>query len=346
LTGNRIANEYSPMSKKGDKPAKSIYEKLKKDLGISRAFLKNYVLPDWWDDEILETGSGRQEFQLYLSAHLGIPTESWKGNGKLSFRDLSKVNFKKLSNQDPRKFQVSIQIAKSIARKVLNSTDKKQLIPKSANEVRSKLRSINPIKLELTLEYFRSIGIPIIPIWGLSSVFTKPTAMVFKVGEKYAIALGRKTGSSCMQAFNLFHELGHIVSGHLLDSDTAYVDVSIDKDTEDEKETEANRFAVEVFTGTPNFETHLYKGKSGREFAKICKEESLKCQVDPAFLAVNLAWANPKEKKTLWPLSNTALKYLESEHSFDLILGNFFQDFLEDETPEDYLEFLEKITRV
>jgi hypothetical protein len=342
LTGNRTDIKYSPMRKMGDKPAKTIYDKIKNDLGISRAFLKKNILPDWWDDEILESGSGRQEFQLYLLGHLGIPIECWIGNRKLRFGSDSAALFKKSVKQDIDKFTIAIQMAKSIARKSIHSISKKQTIPKSAQAVREKIR-MNPLKLSTVLDYFHSLEIPIIPIYGLPKNVSLPAGMVFKIEGKYAIAIGSRKKSPTQQAFHLLHELGHIALGHVKEDSATYVDIKIEKDQDDELETEANRFAVEILTGIPNFETHLYKSWDPEAFADLCKKEAKKIDVDPAFIALNVAWANPKDK--LWPFINRSLEYLEEKDALEQITQSFFRLFPKEEISDDNFEFLERIAQ-
>ncbi|TGM85092.1 ImmA/IrrE family metallo-endopeptidase [Leptospira bouyouniensis] len=338
--------ELRRMSKRGDKPAETIYKKLKDDLDLSKHFLRKFILPEWWDDEILESPSGFQQFQMILAWKLGLPIESWVNGKRLRFPILPSVQFKKTAKQDADKFQIAIQISKSIAQKALfNTKQDPALFPKSAKEVRETLSSY-PMRLESVLEYFNALCIPIIPIWNLPSDFKKPHAMVIKVEGKYAISLGYKNTSPSMQIFNLFHELGHIVSGHLDSEEDLYIDESIEKNIQDEKETEANRFAVEVFTENPNFETNLYSGRNAKEFVEICKREGERIQVDPSFLALNLAWANPKEKRTLWSWTNAALNRLEKKNALELIQNHFFQLFSEESTSNEYYQFLKTLIKV
>lgn len=335
--------ESRRMSKRGDKPAETIYKRLNSDLGITKSFLKNFILPDWWDDEILKSPSGFQEFQLYLLGNMGISLESWKGSKKLKFSQGSKVLFKKTAKQDITKFTTGIHLAKSIAEKAIFSIGQNQRIPKDAQEVRETFKN-KQIHLKLVLEYFANSNIPIIPIYGLPKQTSLPAAMVFRIDGKYAIAVGSRKRSPAQQAFHLLHELGHIARGHISEKVGSYIDFSIEKDQEDELETEANKFAVEVFTGFSNFETHLFKAKDPKEFATECKTESKKVKVSPAFLALNFAWANPKDQ--LWPFVNKVLEHLEPKDALEQISNHFFQFFSKENVSEEYFEFLSKIAQV
>lgn len=337
--------ESGSVGQKRDKPANTIYDRIKSDLGISKPFVKKTLLPDWWDDELLRSPNGLLQFKAYLRRNLGLPLESWDGNKKIKFSEPLGVHFKKSSAQSNKKFSISIQIAKTVGTTSISMLRREQKIPRSAEEVRKHL-SWNPMRLTDVLNYFNSLGIPIIPIWGLPRTVAKPTAMVFKIEDHYAIAIGKKTTSESQQIFHLFHELGHIVSGHLNGNTNACIDETIDKDTEDKIETEANRFAVAVFTGNPNFETHMFVGGTHNQFLHDCKSESRKIDVDPSFIALNLAWSNPKDKHTLWRLANFTLKKFEQAKALEMIVEHFYKMIQEDRVSAEYLDYLRKLTRI
>ena len=72
----------------------TIYSTLKK-FGIDKNFIKDILLPDWWEDEILKTKAGYLQTIDIISKNLGIDlanllvnpgTINLKGNAQIKFK--------------------------------------------------------------------------------------------------------------------------------------------------------------------------------------------------------------------------------------------------------------------
>lgn len=64
-------------------PAKQLFRALRK-LGLGESYLRQVVLPEWWDDEIADTSAGRDELHLILARSLGLDVLSLR-EGKPRF---------------------------------------------------------------------------------------------------------------------------------------------------------------------------------------------------------------------------------------------------------------------
>jgi len=42
------------------------------DAGIDESYIRNYILPEWWSDEMAESSTGFLEGIGYIAKHLGI----------------------------------------------------------------------------------------------------------------------------------------------------------------------------------------------------------------------------------------------------------------------------------
>ena len=59
------------MPAKAKATMKDIYDRLSK-VGITRAYVKKYILPDWWEDSLAEVPANRVQAEMILSRQLGI----------------------------------------------------------------------------------------------------------------------------------------------------------------------------------------------------------------------------------------------------------------------------------
>ena len=71
-------------TRKQDNPMTQLYRRLA-DAGFNRPFIKDVVLPDWWEDEIAETPVGTSSLTAPLPMPLARFTRTdWKTSGHCS----------------------------------------------------------------------------------------------------------------------------------------------------------------------------------------------------------------------------------------------------------------------
>ena len=110
--------------------------------------------------------------------------------------------------------------------------------------------------------------------------------------------------------FMLAHEMGHVALGHTGDSG-AIVDLEEAgrPGEEDEQEVEANRFALELLTGSaePAFTTSLNQFNSAT-LAHAALGAAQQYRIEPGTLALCLGYQHNK-----WRVATAALKYIYPE---------------------------------
>ncbi len=317
----------------------TIFKKLR-DIGINKKYLHDVVFPEWWDREILNSESGVQEFILILSKNLGIPFRELFLSNHLTYSTPSSIEFKKLQNQKADKFQFYIHQCHSISNHLKVPDRSFSTLPKSAKEIRTDLLKNRNLHLLSLLEYLKEFGIFVIPPLQVPKKNSAPLGMVYPLENKNPIiCLGSRRKSPTIQMFTILHELGHIVNGHLF-SNAPIIDTKIEKDVTDQKEIEANQFAMEVFTGQPHFAVQLNANNKAESFARNCKQVGESLEILPEFLAINFGWNNPK----YWSLVNKTLEILEEGNALEIVREFFLDTISSYEVGDEYSGFLNRLT--
>jgi hypothetical protein len=135
-------------------------------------------------------------------------------------------------------------------------------------------------------------------------------AMVVSSGGRFAILLGRDAQYPAPTAFTLSHELGHIMCGHLGEAQ-ALVDLEDPATVKDldEQESEADRFALSVLTGSPDpsIDTSL-SGFNAPTLANAVLNASIQYGIEPGTLALCVG-----HRLGNWPVAMSALQFIYSE---------------------------------
>jgi hypothetical protein len=135
-------------------------------------------------------------------------------------------------------------------------------------------------------------------------------AMAVGAEGRHAILLAFNTGYPARLAFMLAHEIGHIALGHV-GASGAIVDLDETgrPDEQDEQEIAANRFALELLTGSgqPNFTTSLPRFNSAT-LGHAALGAAEQYRIEPGTLALCLGHQHGK-----WPIATSALKYIYPE---------------------------------
>ncbi len=135
-------------------------------------------------------------------------------------------------------------------------------------------------------------------------------AMAVRIGDRYAILLGRNALYPAPVAFTLAHELGHIVLRHLADA-PALVDLEDPARAkgDDEQENEADRFALTLLTGSsqPLIETNVDRFNAPT-LARSALTAAKEYAIEPGTLALCLAY-----QRNAWPAAMAAMRFIYSE---------------------------------
>lgn len=335
----RVSDQSNRAMKSKSEGIQTIQKNLSK-LGITKKYLETVVLPDWWDDEILKTGSGVQEYLIHISRNLGISIKELRSESINIEEFTIPLQYKMLRNQKVDKFRIYKSLCLDVSEKLLSISKPELKIPKSAEEVRKILIQSNSIQLDHLLDYLKECGILVLPPFRLPSKSSAPQGMVFLSEDIPVISLGEKRKYPSYQTFTLLHELGHIVCGHL--QKEPIWDFKIRKELENQIEIDANRFAMEVLTGEPNFSVQLNAKQNPENFAESCKMEGKNRNINPEYLAINFAWSNANHD--YWSLANAALKIMEKPNALEILQHKFTNIINSLEISDSYNDYLKRIT--
>jgi Zn-dependent peptidase ImmA (M78 family) len=323
-------------------PMHSIYAKLS-NTGFKKSFVQS-LLPEWWDDDIAKDPSGLQQASLVLGKLLSVRPETlWSEQIGIVLSIPLERKFKHRAGTNENALDIACAIAYSAARLALRAF-KHEYRPElvvDAAQLRSQVISQNTwVGLAEILKYCTEIGIPVLYLNHFPSGTKKMDGLAFEVDGRPVIALtvSKKHG---YLAFDLAHELGHIALGHV-SGNKCVIDQKIDREPEDEDEKSANRFALELLTGTPDC-TIVPTGRNlnGQELAAAALRYGTNNMVDPLHVALNYGYATRH-----WGSANIALSKLAGNQLDDQTLVNskLFSNIDSEYLSDDDLVTLEKLS--
>lgn len=266
----------------------------------------NLAWPNWWSDEAELSPSACAELRFTLARKLGLDAKTLLTDDEPRF--IWKVGtFKNLSTAtSDAERETIISYATSLARALLSGVPEAPTQEITAQGLRALLLKGGPfVGLQGLLSFCWAIGVPVVQI----RVFPLPTkrmsAMTVRINGRYAILLARESKFPAYISYYLGHELGHIALGHL-SSSPALIDVEDPlgaPDRDDPEEVAADRFALEVLTGTPEprvlTEADSY---SAAALARAVTNAAPDLQIEPGTLALCFGYNTGR-----WDKVNAAL---------------------------------------
>jgi hypothetical protein len=170
-------------------------------------------------------------------------------------------------------------------------------------------------------------------------------AMTVRLGDRWAILLGKDSVYPAPIAFYLGHELGHIALSHIA-ADRLIVDFEETNprgDDEDEEERTADEFALELLTGESRptvLPAEPLIQSSARELARIAITASETLRIEPGMLAQCFGYSTGD-----WRTANASLKniYASRIPVWREVNGIARHELILDDIPEDAAEYLEAV---
>ena len=266
--------------------------------------------PSWWSDEAGVSPSGRTELRFALARRLGLEPKPLLGE-RVKFVWNDEARFKHLTTQSAAQRAVLTSFGMSISRALLRATPSIPITRLSALTLRTAILSGNRfVDLNSLIATCWAIGIPVIHLRVFPLEAKAMHAMVVDVKHRHAVLLGRDASYPAPVAFTLAHELGHIMLGHLGDA-PALIDLedpALSTDV-DEQETEADRFALELLTGSaePDIQTSI-EHFNAPTLATSVLQAAEQYDIEPGTLALCVA-----HRKGLWAVAMSALGFIYSE---------------------------------
>src|SRR3989442_178215 len=137
-------------------------------VGFPRKYLREIVLPGWWDDEIAHNPAGYTEGLMLLSRNLGLDLASMQNEAvPVGLRNLGPCKFKKSAATSDEELVLARIVATRVAELMFPAVPipKKSLLT-SASEIRQLiLRTGAPwVSLASLVDYYWSVGLPVIHV--------------------------------------------------------------------------------------------------------------------------------------------------------------------------------------
>ncbi|MBD7349998.1 ImmA/IrrE family metallo-endopeptidase [Klebsiella pneumoniae] len=323
------------------KPMSRIYQKIS-NAGFNQAFI-NKLLPEWWDERLAETPSGKQYASLHLARIFSLAPESLKDeSGAASFCFNGNHRFKHRINVGEEDLTVATAVAYSAARIAANNfgIDYDPDVNLEWAAVRGRLLKESPyVTLPALVRFCHMSGIPVVYIKNFPAKSCKMAGMALMCSGRPVIVLTQAKKHGFM-LFDLAHELGHIARGHLKASDDGvFVDRKIDSDATADLEGEANSYAFGLLSGKEALRIVPETGKYLRAdlLARAAKRFGEENAVDPTHVVLNYGFTQNQ-----WPAAMSALKILCSEMPIDqdIVRTMLMEDIDQDCINDDDLELL------
>lgn len=322
-----------------------LFESLK-NYGFNRKFIQEVLLPDWWDSEISDSKAGYLQALSIISKNLSLRVEDLiADSGNVILKHPLPVKFKTAKNisfsvTDIWPNSLAIRISE-ILDQIFNMEFENPL--SNPLELRSKLLIENSqIDLNNLLDFLWSKGIPVIFISEFPQNVYKMDGMVVNYGGRPIILLSKSRKQDAWLLFILAHELGHIIKGHITESDSVIYDTDMENIENDDEENEANLAALQLLTGLEDPNLIKKKIPSAFELVNTARRIGRKTGIDPGTVVLNYANSNND-----YPTAQQALKILNPKaDAIALIKSKMISNLKLDELSEESLDYFSKITGI
>lgn len=325
-------------------PMKDLYVRLG-DAGISESYVRNYILPDWWSDEIAESSTGFLEAIGYIAKHLGVEPSVLRDEGaSLSAQSVAGARFKLRADVDAEDVTWAQSVAVRAGEMAAYATKEPfQLSPEeSASSIRDHIveNGAEWVDLEHLLSFCWDSGLPVLHVPEVPG--NKMDGMVVSADERPVIVLSKDHSQKAWLLFILAHELGHIVRGHLEEGDVL-IDEEYAPDSSDPREQEADQFAVELISGHRDLavEGDLVEATVLAEQARRFAAEH---RMAPGAVVLNFAFHHPVNA---WALANKTLEKLNPDADAPGIIRSSLRDRLNwSSLPDESADFLARVSGI
>lgn len=247
--------------------------------------------PEWWSDDADASPSAQAELRFTIARKLGLDPTSLLDDEEPRFVWDDYAKYKNFAGDTSHERPAITSFGVSVGRILVQSvTIAHDLSGLAAAELRhSLLAHFQFIRLQDLLSALWAFGIPTIHLRVFPLTAKRMCAMAVRVGNRPAILLARDAQYPAASIFHLAHEIGHLALGHVAEGG-GIVDMEdtvqgVDRD--DAEEVAADRYALELLTGDPDFKvTKQGSGRSARALADQALKQGWLHQIEPGTLAL------------------------------------------------------------
>ena len=267
----------------------SLYRKLSR-IGLNRRFVETVLLPDWWEDASAERA---EDLLGLVASRLGIDGGTLHNPIPSLIAPGEPCRFKLRKGTEESDMLLPSRLSMRAATLASQAVPVESPgIPMSASEIREAILADDHrwVTLDNLLDYCWSRAVPVLHIPKFPAGCRKMDGMVTSVGQRPVVIISSNRAHSAILLFILAHELGHVACEHV-QSGTLLLDETVERQSSDDEEQQANRFAVELLTGASDTEYHptgaaLTAKRLSHEAVRVGETD----KVDPGVVAMNYAW--------------------------------------------------------
>jgi hypothetical protein len=275
--------------------------------GFDQAFIREAVLPEWWEDSMAVVPANRALAEDTIARRLGL-TIADLSRPQLRLPSLQHVKFKRYKNKADATVGPAILVAQQAAKIVVESAP--VLPPFVLNgvepaEVRQRiLRRHRYVDLASLVEFCWDAGIVVLHLAKAPQGSKLFDGLAMFCGDRPVLVLGSRRDGPAWLAFHLAHELGHVLKQHVTPGSPPLADSDLMSISNDQQESEADRAGLEILTGTPDPKIRDLKCRANI-LAVTCAQHGPDRGIDPGVMALIYGRSNSR-----WGVAQNALKIL------------------------------------
>jgi len=319
---------------------------LLKSKGIDKKFIKEVLLPSWWDENILETKTGLLQTISLISKNLGANLSDLLTNKK----DIHICNefVIKFKQNNSYKNLVTDFYPQSLASRLNNIVERTYsteftLNIRTAKELREVfLTDYSEINLNNLLKFLWQNGIPVIYVSEYPKDVNKLDGMIFRLGNRPVILISSKRKHDAWLIFILVHELGHLFLNHLNETGNVIFDQRLETPANIE-EIAANEFAIDFLIESKKNIPNLKNISSTFSLINILRPASQRFNIDAGVLTLIYAFTSgnfssaSRALNSMFPEANAGSRVIE------FMKSNLAHENLSEED-SDYFETITGLT--
>ena len=315
-----------------------------KNYGIDKKFIREFILPDWWDDEVVKSKSGYLQTISLIAKNLGVNiSDLLSSSQELTFKLPLIVKYKtaknvELNRQNIWPMSLAIRLSEIVEE---TYSVRPQIMFTSATSLRKAIfEKYSIITLANVLDYLWLSGIPVLHVAEYPHGMRKMDGMVMSYNERPIIILSKKRTHDAWLLFTLSHELGHIGNGHLSSKENIIFDTDIENTDQDREEMEANNYGLELLLGRNYSVITDANLTSAFKLTNLARIKSKELKIDPGIVILNFAYTTKK-----WALAEQALKIVNPHAGAVELIRQKMKDYLDlNKLSEESYDYFSKLT--
>lgn len=321
-----------------------IYERLKSK-GIDKSYIREVLLPKWWNEEILSSKAGFLQTVSIIAKNLGVKlSDLLSESDELHLTQTVPIKFKQNKSYNTLTTDFFPQTLSAKLYSLIKSSFEREFtlsIDDPAELRKDFLSNYDKIDLSNLLDYLWKKGLPVIYVSEYPKNVNKLDGMVFNFENRPVIIVSSKRKHDAWLIFILVHEAAHILKKHLSNSENVIFDSTLEN-AENDEEKEANEFAVKFLIETENNVPSALNLDSSFKLVNQIRPIGDKLKIDAGVITLMSAF-----KANNFVLGSQALNVMDPEPDASSKVKTKMMEFLDlDNLTEEELEYFENLTGV